>query len=188
MTVELYAERRRGMGDPLKREARRANERWRTRIGASVRACREARKLTQAELGAAAGIDLMTVSKIERGIAAPDYATVETLADILRVPIDLLVGRMSPGDAAAQGLLDEADLRAFRITPGISRMISAARFQSIQEPNISRAEQPEEPLENRVDRLEEELLESVERQSKMLAAIQRLEAGTSASRKRHGKE
>lgn len=185
MTVELYTERRREMGDQLKREARRASERWRSRIVSSVRVCREARKLTQAELGAAAGIDLMTVSKIERGIAAPDYATIETLADILRVPIDVLVGRLSPHEAVAQGLLEKEELEPFN---SFSPMISAARMPRIEPPRLRRVEPPKEPLEDRVDRLEGELLESVERQSKMLAALQRLEAGKSASRRKRGKE
>jgi transcriptional regulator with XRE-family HTH domain len=62
-----------------------------------LRELREARSLSQAELGAAAGTDAMTVSRIERGTTRrPHPKTVRALARALKVPVAALTARCGP--------------------------------------------------------------------------------------------
>lgn len=56
-----------------------------------VRAFREWRQLTQAELSARAGISQGHVSDLENGRRIGTPATLRTIADILNVPLDLIV-------------------------------------------------------------------------------------------------
>lgn len=55
-------------------------------FGASLRHQRKAKSLTQAELAERIGVSTEMVSKMERGIAAPSFSTIEKLADELGVP------------------------------------------------------------------------------------------------------
>lgn len=55
-------------------------------FGANLRHQRKAKNLTQAELAERVDVSTEMVSKIERGIAAPSFATIEKLADELGVP------------------------------------------------------------------------------------------------------
>ena len=80
----------------LRREGRRHSERWRARIGSSIRAAREKRDMTQGALAALVGVDIATISKTERGKTVPDLATLESIADILSASLDDLVGRRAP--------------------------------------------------------------------------------------------
>lgn len=90
-----------------KREARRQDAAWKQRIGSAVRDWRDKRHMTQAQLAKAVGVDIATIGKTELGKTVPDYATLETIADILAVTLDALVGRDSEwtkpqGDAAGE--------------------------------------------------------------------------------------
>lgn len=101
--------------DRVKRDARRASKAWRERIGAALRSARQSRRLTQAQLAGQAGVDLMTVSKIERGVTVPDLATLWTLADLLGFSLDQVVGRSRPaGDAATAATEDDRVLDRLR--------------------------------------------------------------------------
>ncbi len=82
--------------DLLRREGRRLSERWRSRIGSSIRSAREGRDMTQGALAALVGVDIATISKTERGKTVPDLATLESIADILSASLDDLVGRRAP--------------------------------------------------------------------------------------------
>jgi transcriptional regulator with XRE-family HTH domain len=75
----------------LKKDERQRSVEWRARVGSAVRRARG--KLTQTQLATKAGLDWTTISNIERGAAAPDFATLDTLADILHVTVDELSGR-----------------------------------------------------------------------------------------------
>lgn len=55
-------------------------------FGANLRHQRKAKKLTQADLAERVGVSAEMISKIERGIAAPSFNTVEKLASELGVP------------------------------------------------------------------------------------------------------
>lgn len=55
-------------------------------FGSNLRHQRKAKKLTQADLAERVGVSTEMISKIERGIASPSFATIESLADVLAVP------------------------------------------------------------------------------------------------------
>lgn len=55
-------------------------------FGSNLRHHRKARHLTQDALAEMVGLSSEMISKIERGIAAPSFATVEKLSDVLQVP------------------------------------------------------------------------------------------------------
>ncbi|GAB1717350.1 MAG: hypothetical protein NTAFB05_23920 [Nitrobacter sp.] len=57
-----------------------------TIFGTNLRHHRKAKHLTQAQLAEKASLSTEMVSKIERGIAAPSFTTVEKLSEILDVP------------------------------------------------------------------------------------------------------
>lgn len=55
------------------------------KIGANLRRLREARLLTQAELGEAAGVHRDQVSRIERNEVEPRFSTIRKLGEALGV-------------------------------------------------------------------------------------------------------
>jgi transcriptional regulator with XRE-family HTH domain len=55
-------------------------------FGANLRHYRKARGLKQPELAERVSLSLEMISKIERGVAAPSFPTIEKLADALGVP------------------------------------------------------------------------------------------------------
>lgn len=57
-----------------------------TIFGTNLRHHRKAKHLTQAQLAEKASLSTEMVSKIERGIAAPSFTTIERLSAILDVP------------------------------------------------------------------------------------------------------
>jgi transcriptional regulator with XRE-family HTH domain len=57
------------------------------RFGEMLRELREARGLTQAELGERAGMAYQTIAKYERGASEPIWTTVTKLADALGVSV-----------------------------------------------------------------------------------------------------
>jgi transcriptional regulator with XRE-family HTH domain len=59
--------------------------------GAEVKRRREARGLTQGELGAAVGVQGTTICRIERGRRVPHAVTCARVARELRVPLELLL-------------------------------------------------------------------------------------------------
>jgi transcriptional regulator with XRE-family HTH domain len=61
------------------------------KIGTQLRAARERALLTQAELGARAGLQPLTISRIETDKVEPRYSTIRKLAKALGVdPAELL--------------------------------------------------------------------------------------------------
>jgi transcriptional regulator with XRE-family HTH domain len=101
--------------DKARADAKRASAAWRARIGAGVKAVRTRTKISQAELANVVGVDMSTISDIERGDRVPNYATIESMADFLAVTIDELVGRSS----------------AFAITPGVS-FLHESRLEALR--------------------------------------------------------
>ncbi|MFN3685836.1 helix-turn-helix domain-containing protein [Salinarimonas sp.] len=55
-------------------------------FGANLRNLRKARGLTQGQLAERAALTAEMISKIERGVAAPSFPTIERLADALDQP------------------------------------------------------------------------------------------------------
>lgn len=57
-------------------------------IGARLRTAREHRNVTAVEMAAKLGVSIPTLSSIERGVTAPQAATVARYAHLLRIPAD----------------------------------------------------------------------------------------------------
>lgn len=57
-----------------------------TTFGSNLRHHRKAKHLTQDQLAEMVELSSEMISKIERGIAAPSFATVEKLSEVLEVP------------------------------------------------------------------------------------------------------
>lgn len=62
-------------------------------FGERLKELREARKLTQEELGKMVGTTRQTISNYEIGKRKADYEMLEALADIFNVDIDYLLGK-----------------------------------------------------------------------------------------------
>ena len=56
-------------------------------LGKAIRESREAHHLTQEDLAAAAKITVRTLSQVETGTANPTWATVDVIAEALRMSI-----------------------------------------------------------------------------------------------------
>jgi transcriptional regulator with XRE-family HTH domain len=54
-------------------------------FGASLRQCRRSRGLTQAQLAEATDLSLEMIGRLERGITAPSFETIEALASVLQI-------------------------------------------------------------------------------------------------------
>ena len=74
---------------------------WRTRLGAHLRALREARQLTQEGLAERVGLDPSHVANLERGKSAPSVAALLKLADALAVPPSAMLGALDAAPAPA---------------------------------------------------------------------------------------
>lgn len=69
-------------------------------IGRAVRELRKRQRLTGAELSAQTGISVGMLSKIENGVISPSLATLQALANALRVPlVQLFQGYAEPRGA-----------------------------------------------------------------------------------------
>ena len=66
------------------------------RLGARLRARREALGMSQAELGEKAGISANYVGVLERGLKLPTLDTLVALAKALGVPVSELLGEARP--------------------------------------------------------------------------------------------
>ena len=62
-------------------------------IGQSMRACREKKQITQLELAEKIGTSNMTVSNWETDRFSPSLIMLMSVADVLKVSIDELIGR-----------------------------------------------------------------------------------------------
>jgi transcriptional regulator with XRE-family HTH domain len=61
-------------------------------IGKTARAARSALRMTQAEVAAAVGVAPEVYGRIERGLLMPSVTTLVSIATVLRVPPDALLG------------------------------------------------------------------------------------------------
>lgn len=78
-------------------------------FGLRLKTAREARSATQQELAALAGVDVMQISRYERGLGMPAAETVVALAHALKISTDyLLLGkdvRLEPQELPVQDLI-----------------------------------------------------------------------------------
>lgn len=82
-------------------------------VGKMIASIRKERGLSQAQLADRLGLSKQAVSNYERGIREPDYVTLEAIADVLNVPISMLISRE---DQAAARLAAGADWHEDEIT------------------------------------------------------------------------
>lgn len=66
-------------------------------FGANVRNHRKSKNLTQEALAERVDVSMETIGKIERGAAAPTFATAQRIADALEVPVTTLFGSQTDG-------------------------------------------------------------------------------------------
>lgn len=62
-------------------------------VGKMIASIRRERGLSQVQLADKLGLSKQAVSNYERGIREPDYVTLEAIADVLNVPISMLISR-----------------------------------------------------------------------------------------------
>ena len=102
-------------------------------FGANLQTLRELRKLTQAELGARAGIAAASISHFETGQRAPSLDSLVKLADALSISVDALLGR-APVETAAH--VDPIFLRASKAsaqTLDTVRRVTAALLADMEQ-------------------------------------------------------
>lgn len=74
-----------------------------SRLGKNIAAARKAAGKTQVETAEKAGIDAVSLSRIERGMAAPNIVTVENIAKALEIP----PGKLLDGTSASTSAMAE---------------------------------------------------------------------------------
>lgn len=62
-------------------------------VGKMIAQIRKDRGMSQIQLARKANLTKQTISNYERGERKPDYVTLETIADILNVPVSMLISR-----------------------------------------------------------------------------------------------
>lgn len=62
-------------------------------FGERLKILREAREITQAELGKLLSFSKQTVSNYENSVSTPDFVTLKAIADYFSVTVDYLLGR-----------------------------------------------------------------------------------------------
>ena len=72
-----------------------------TLIGKALRAARESRGLTLAELSSRSGVAVANLSRIERGLADPRLSTLERICDALDIRLSLAPAGAQPTTLAA---------------------------------------------------------------------------------------
>lgn len=70
-------------------------------IGAQVRVARQRAGLSQEQVAEAINLPTPLFSRLERGKVLPTLATLVELCDVLRVPVDFLLGNMSLDEVPA---------------------------------------------------------------------------------------
>lgn len=100
-------------------------------FGTNLRHHRKAKHLTQSELAEKAALSTEMISKIERGIAAPSFSTIENLSDILEVPevVFFGIGLVVANDSERTRILSRIQTRLSRLNEDqlvrADRMLSA---------------------------------------------------------------
>jgi transcriptional regulator with XRE-family HTH domain len=61
------------------------------RLGRAVRRCREARRLSQAEVAKRTGLHRTFVGRVERGVTNPSFSHLQQLAAGVGVPLSVIV-------------------------------------------------------------------------------------------------
>lgn len=92
-------------------------------VGKMIATIRKERGMSQLQLAEKLSISKQAISNYERGTREPDYVTLEAIADVLNVPMSMLISSEDqkkaldalyddPATQARQDLLDDPDRRA----------------------------------------------------------------------------
>ena len=68
-------------------------------VGKMISTIRRERGISQIELAELVGMSKQAISNYERGLREPDYVTLEAIADVLNVPVSMLISRERQRDA-----------------------------------------------------------------------------------------
>ena len=104
-----------------------------TSLSANLQALRELRKLTQAELGARAGIAAASISHFETGQRTPSLDSLVKLADALQMSVDALLGRAPVENSATVDPLFLRASRASAQTLDTVRRVTAALLADMEQ-------------------------------------------------------
>jgi len=91
-------------------------------FGQRIKTTREARHITQQDLAGLARVDIMQISRYERGLAMPAAETTVALANALKVSTDfLLMGKDAESAIGELPIADISLLERFREAQNLSR-------------------------------------------------------------------
>jgi len=76
--------------------SKRAGERLARRLGANIAAHRKSRQWSQEDLAERLGVASETISRFERGATLPSLITLQSVGQILKVPVTQLLADTSP--------------------------------------------------------------------------------------------
>ena len=91
------------------------------RIGSRARACREAAKLTQADVAERVGLQVEVYGRLERGKMLPSVPTLTRLGYVLGVSHDVLLGLAEERQGSAAGSIDDG------LSPELRRLLRSIR-------------------------------------------------------------
>ncbi len=101
----------------------------------NMRTLRKRRKLTMKELGKAVGVSESTISLYETGKHEPDIATMQRIADVLGVSVDMLIGRRPSADPEMNPDIDSlfhSDESIYLVARGMQKMSEDERYRVLQ--------------------------------------------------------
>lgn len=96
-------------------------------LGATIRACRKKRQLTQAELASIAEISVSHLCLLEKNKRDPSLSTVQAISKALRIPLSVLVLLAANNDEVEEideHKLEELSKHIFGLMDGATRQES----------------------------------------------------------------
>jgi transcriptional regulator with XRE-family HTH domain len=96
-------------------------------ISRNIAEVREARGMSQAELGKATGLSPTVISRFETGRGAPNFINLLKLANALNVTIDLIFGRTYK--SVLTGLVEDAKTPAHKVGRRVTKHPAANRLR-----------------------------------------------------------
>jgi transcriptional regulator with XRE-family HTH domain len=103
-------------------------------VGKMISSIRKERGLSQLQLAEKLSISKQAISNYERGIREPDYVTLEAIADVLNVPIAMLISREDQEKALGKLYNDPTQAREeLADDPERKALLNLARYGSAQD-------------------------------------------------------
>ena len=103
-------------------------------VGKMISSIRKERGLSQLQLAEKLSISKQAISNYERGIREPDYVTLEAIADVLNVPMAMLISREDQEKALGKLYNDPTQVRQDLFDdPDRKALLNLARYGSAQD-------------------------------------------------------